>query len=256
MYKFVTLVVLVFTFVVQSSKLPSTINVYQKGLISKSLISSVYFLGLGAGSAVVLADDVVYVDKVNKFQVNQADGWTLMPRVSKISLSQYMHEEITLVGTNFVEGSSLSITKSRARQLLKDMKIDWWFDNLKSINDLGSANLIAELLILQRQVSSIHILFFVLCSIFILLSQGDFDKKQTPSEISSAIIDVSKNSLLFEYLTPLTNEVNRKTIVKAFYKPEEDTIICCWISGLAEIFKTESSYSNKLYEILNSYTIL
>jgi hypothetical protein len=164
MYKFVTLIALVFTFVVQSSKLPSTINVYQKGLISKSLISSVYFLGLGAGSAVVLADDVIYVDKVNKFQVSQADGWTLMPRVSKISLSQYMHEEITLVGTNFVEGSSLSVTKSRARQLLKDMKIDWWFDNLKSINDLGSANLIAELLILQRQVSSIHLLFFVLCS--------------------------------------------------------------------------------------------
>ncbi len=134
--------------------MPTKINDFSKNVISKSVMTQLYFVGLGTASKILADDgyDDIYLDKRNNFQINRADGWTLMPREVKNSLSQYMHEEIALVGSNFVEGASLSVTKSRARQLLKDMKIDWWFDNFKSINDLGSANLIAELLIRQRQV--------------------------------------------------------------------------------------------------------
>ena len=148
--------VLAFISAVYSSKIPAKINDFSKSMISKALMSQLYFVGLG--TAKILADDGydrIYIDQRNKFQINQADGWTLMPREVKNSLSQYMHEEIALVGSNFVEGASLSVTKSRVRQLLKDMKIDWWFDNFKSINDLGSSDLIAELLIRQRQVCTL-----------------------------------------------------------------------------------------------------
>ena len=147
------IIVFAFIFTVHSNKIPTKINDFSKSVISKSIMSQL-ILGLGTASKILADDgyDDIYLDKRNNFQINRADGWTLMPREVKNSLSQYMPEEIALVGSNFVEGASLSVTKSRARQLLKDMKIDWWFDNFKSINDLGSANLIAELLIRQRQV--------------------------------------------------------------------------------------------------------
>ena len=80
--------------------------------------------------------------------------------------------------TNFVEGSSLSITRTNAARLLKDFDIEWWFDSLKEMKDVGTAELIAKLLILQRQ--------------------GEFEKKQTASEILSAKI-TDTNELQFEF---------------------------------------------------------
>ena len=69
------------------------------------------------------------------------------------TIAKFQSEQVLLTASTLVEASSLSITRSNAAQLLKDFDIDWWFSPLNSISDVGSAELIAELLILQRQVN-------------------------------------------------------------------------------------------------------
>ena len=76
---------------------------------------------------------------------------------------KYQTEEPLFIASSFVEACSMSITKTNAPRLLKDFDIEWWFAPLNKLTDLGSAELITKLLILQRQ--------------------GEFEKKITPSEI-------------------------------------------------------------------------
>ena len=69
------------------------------------------------------------------------------------AMAKFQSEQVLMTASTFIEASSLSITKTNAAQLLKDFEIDWWFSPLNSISDVGSAQLVAELLVLQRQVT-------------------------------------------------------------------------------------------------------
>ena len=53
--------------------------------------------------------------------------------------------------------------------LLPDFDVEWWFAPLDTMADVGTADLTAKLLIMQRQ--------------------AEFEKKDTPSIISDAKID-------------------------------------------------------------------
>lgn len=134
--------------------------------------------------------------------------------------------QIMLVGSSYSEGSSFSVTRTYASRLLKDFEVEWWFAPLPSLSDLGTADNVAKLLVLQRQ--------------------GEFEKKNTASIIRNAVIKVyytllyliyricvfsfifycsafyvnQNNVLEFDFETPLPNlpEVTRSTAVRAYYR--------------------------------------
>lgn len=122
------------------------------------------------------------------------------------------------------------MTKTNANRLLKDFEIDWWFAPLQTMTEVGPPDLVGRLLILQRQ--------------------GEFERKLTASEITSATS--SDSTLNFEFITPLAEGVNRKTIAKGFLKNSNLYVI--WISGLTNVF--EGEYSQKLREIQDSFVLL
>jgi len=133
------------------------------------------------------------------------------------------------VASSFVEGASLSVTKSYPTRLLKDFDVEWWFAPLSSFADMGSPLLVAELLVLQRQ--------------------GDFSKRQTPSEIKNAIFKNNNTILEFELVTPLAEEVNRKSLVKAFFASNKLEVI--WVSALSGVWSGD--YADKLAMIKDSF---
>jgi len=126
-------------------------------------------------------------------------------------------------------GSSLSITRTNAARLLKDFDIDWWFSPLNTMKDVGTPELIAKLLILQRQ--------------------GEFEKKQTTSEIINAKIN-DDNELTFEFDTPLASSVLRRTIVKSYFK--KNILVTIWLSALVSVFD-DDGYGTSLNEIRSSF---
>lgn len=106
-------------------------------------------------AAAVGTTESIYKDTTNGFSVLVEPGWSIMPRKTPTpTMLQYASEEVLFTGSRFNEGggaSSLSVTRTNAVRLLKDFEIEWWFAPLNSMADLGSADLIAGLLILQRQ---------------------------------------------------------------------------------------------------------
>jgi hypothetical protein len=176
--------------------------------------------------------DGYYVDNEQKFALTLPPSWFAMQtKVTVPKLTQYLSEDILFSASSFTEGSSLSITKTNSVRLLKDFDIDWWFSPLNSISDVGSAELVAKLLILQRQ--------------------SEFEKKITNSEITNASI-VDNNTLLFSFNTPLAEGIYRSTIAKAVFNRSYLTVI--WISSLSSVM--ESDYGKTLEEIRKSFVLI
>ena len=114
----------------------------------------------------------LYEDKSGWSIVIPDPSWSSMPRTAPTpTMLEYTVEEVLFVGSSFAEGASMSVSKTSAPKLLKDFEMDWWFSPLSGMKDVGSPELIAKLLILQRQ--------------------GEFEKKETVSEITKA--EVSGN---------------------------------------------------------------
>ena len=85
------------------------------------------------------------------------------------------------------------------------------------MKDVGSAALVAELLILQRQ--------------------GEFENRKTVSRILEAEIG-DDGVLLFAFETPLNDRVSRKTIAKAIFR--DGALYVCWVSALKSKWTPES----------------
>lgn len=181
--------------------------------------------------------NVVYVDKKNGFVLNIPPSWTKLPKSTPTpSMERYQEETVMLVGNSFVEGASLSVTRSQPVRLLKDFNVEWWFAPLNKMGDMGDPEFVARLLILQRQ--------------------GEFEKKVTASEIVKASID--GNVLEFEFVTPLAQEVKRKTVARAIFTPPTAAfppgrIDIAWISALSGVF--DSEYGTKLYGLRESFAL-
>lgn len=126
---------------------------YVSGALGAALATAVFIKPPPA-----MATDVIestYRDYSNGFSLLVEPGWSIMPRKTPTpTMLQFQSEEVLFTGSRFNEdggASSLSVTRSNAARLLKDFDIEWWFAPLKKMADLGSAELIAGLLILQRQ---------------------------------------------------------------------------------------------------------
>ena len=112
-------------------------------------------------------------DTLNRFNVLIPDGFTIVKRnVPPVTMSQFLSEEILLSASSFsdvpgsyLKGASVSVTRTQARRLLKDFEVEWWFAPIEKIEDLGSPQLIAQLLILQRQGTVDVIVGFLLTPI-------------------------------------------------------------------------------------------
>jgi hypothetical protein len=187
----------------------------------------------GAAHAAVIPEDMIpYIDNENKFSLILYPGWSSMPRkVPSTKMSRFLTEESLYVASNFVEGGALSVTRTNPNRLLKDFDIEWWFAPASKIDDLGSAQLLAELLILQRQ--------------------GDFEKKSTPTELIEAKYD-GDDTLRFKFNTPLYPMVSRETTAKAVYRNQ--SLMVLWVSALTGVW--ESEYARNLNAVADSFTLV
>lgn len=223
--------------------LPKNNNVKLKHEIKNIITSAASILLISGGKKPAFGADInsiianddgsvgkVYVDQNKGFYFYQPNDWTILKKTLPTpSATEYRLEENLVVANNLKIGASLGVTKTYARRLLQDFKIDWWFAPLVTIMDLGSPELVAQLLILQRQ--------------------GDFEKKQTPSEITMAQF-VGDDLLLFEFLTPLRDDVYRKTSAKAIYR--DGLLFVMWVSTLSSVFEESKT---TLQKILDSFTL-
>jgi hypothetical protein len=121
-------------------------------------ISALVALTAGGGRAALAednsSDNPIYVDKDERFAIIIPPSWQTgyaRKQPSSSTLGKYQPEEVIFSSLSIAEGASLSVTRTVAARLLKDFDVEWWFAPLESMKDLGSAELIAELLILQRQ---------------------------------------------------------------------------------------------------------
>ena len=226
------------------SLLPSNVRSHIRGVVGAGLTTGLGLLTscggqVGSAFAVEPTDFELYIDKGNRFSVSFPPGWTKFEKLPPSpSLVKYAPEESLLVGNCFAEGTSMGVTRTAATRLLKDFNIEWWFAPLESIGDVGSPELVAELLIRQRQ--------------------GDFEGKSGSAEIRNSIFE--KNSVLFEFDTPLAESVNRRTIAKAIFHPAppnsktQSSIYVVWISALVSVM--ESSYREKIDNFRDSFVLL
>lgn len=207
----------------RSQILPASLTqVYRNKLIRSTTVGLTSLLTLASRS---FADS----ERAEKFTIKVPAGWTTLPRkLPSASFSKYLSEEILLVASNFNEGVSLSVTRSNAQRLLKDFNIDWWFDNLQTITDVGDANLISRLLILQRQ--------------------ENFDGKN-PSASTLINANLDGSAVYFEFDTPVVEGVSRRCTTKVFYK--DGFLYTLWISGLESVFNNE--YAAILRDIQDSF---
>jgi hypothetical protein len=192
--------------------------------------------GIEAGSS----DTQLFIDKINRFSASFPPGWTkFVGKQPTPTMLKYQVEESLLVGNNFAEGASFGVTRTNAVRLLKDFGVEWWFAPLESMTDVGSPELVAELLVLQRQ--------------------GDFERKTSPSQLRNS--NFVGNTLLFEFDTPLAESVNRRTICKTIFRPalpnsksQTPTLYCFWISALSNVMIGD--YRPTIDAMRDSFTIL
>lgn len=152
-----------------------------------------------------------------------------MPRSTPTPrLMQYQIEEVLLVASSFAEGASLSVTKTIAPRLLKDFDVEWWFAPASKMSELGTPELIANLLILQRE--------------------GAFEKRVTPSELKKATI-AADGVLYFEFTTPLAEGVSRTTLAKAYLRGYD--LIVLWVSALSDV--VDGEYGAIMTQIEDSF---
>ena len=95
--------------------------------------------------------DRTYIDSKNGFSIEIPEGFSSMPRkkAGSDSLSTGQPVEILLVAQDFLKGASLSVGRSDVPQLLDDFSVPWAGKPINSIVDVGTANIVSELLILQ-----------------------------------------------------------------------------------------------------------
>jgi hypothetical protein len=180
------------------------------------------------------SEEGVYIDTINRFRIDTPPSFTVQARkVPTPTMLEYVTEESFMIATSFAEGSSLSVTRSNAALLLKDFNVDWWFSPLNSLKDVGNPPLIAQLLILQRQ--------------------GEFKKKETASQVKESRFSDDGNTLLFEFVTPLAPQVQRKTINKTVLR--DGKLYSAWISALTSVFDAEGGYGPTLYKLRDSFEL-
>eukprot|EP00981_Chlorochromonas_danica_P008815 scaffold2312_cov165-Ochromonas_danica.AAC.55 len=181
----------------------------------------------------------LYSDPDNHFALIVPDQWTVLARKNPPpNFGRYRAEDILLTAVNVAEGASLGVTRSDAHDLLRDLDIDWWFAPFNTLSDVGSPELIANWLIIQRQ--------------------GEFEARRTSSEVVKATFSSSSTTtpqgrafLDFEFITPLVKGSKRRTLARAFL--QGDSLVVVWLSTLND--KVKDQLQQQLEGIRNSFLL-
>lgn len=216
-----------------------------KTIIASSLITASSF-NWNPNIALASQDSAVqysneYIDNRNKFSVVVPPNWIVMKtKVPTPTLVQYVLEETLFVANNILDGLSISITLSDVPRLLKDFKIDYWFAPFDSLSNIGKPELIARLLILQRQ--------------------SEFEKMETTSVINKAEISEDGRILMFEFTTPTLGIVrDRETTGITYFR--NNKLVTLWVSSsesLSERSSNDGSLSkdDQRQSIINSFKLI
>lgn len=217
-------------------------------LASRNLFKSIQFLASTCAaislsqrvSTAVSADSSsplqgLYSDVDNHFALIVPDKWIVLARKnSPPNFGRYSGEDILLTAVNVVDGASMGVTRSDTHTLLRDLDIDWWFAPLNTLSDVGSPELISNMLIIQRQ--------------------GEFEAKKTSSEVVTASFTATAQGVAcldFEFITPLVKGSKRRTLARAFLKDE--SLVVIWLSALNDAIKDE--LQQQLEGIRNSFLL-
>lgn len=139
---------------ISSSSSGSRIVQAAKVMLSATIMMETV-LGMGNKAAVAsvtpAGGDRTYIDSKNGFSIEIPEGFSSMPRkkAGSDSLSTGQPVEILLVAQDFLKGASLSVGRSDVPQLLDDFSVPWAGKPINTIVDVGTANIVSELLILQ-----------------------------------------------------------------------------------------------------------
>jgi len=165
-------------------------------------------------------------------------------KVSTPSLVQYQLEETDLVANNVMDGLSISVTKSDVPRLLKDFQIEYWFAPFDSLSSIGKPELIARLLILQRQ--------------------SEFETKLTTSVVNKASFSEDGQTLTFQFTTPLGMNRNRETTATTFFR--NNKLVTLWVSSSEALSSSSSkntspsgsssSKESQQQSIINSFKLI
>jgi hypothetical protein len=81
-------------------------------------------------------DESTYLDSENGFSVLKLQGWSAAPKqppTISVGIGKLQLEEVLFVASSFLEGASISVTRTKVGRLLKDYDVAWWFAPLNTM---------------------------------------------------------------------------------------------------------------------------
>jgi hypothetical protein len=241
-------------------------NFRHNSLIAASILPTLFPLKINAVEKLYL-DTQAYFDEINKFKINTYPGWKI---ISKISPSEkamfslnpnsviYKPQEILFSASNFVEGATLTVIKTDARKLLQNADIEWWFGPLNELNELGTPELIGELLGLQREDQLKDSNPYQISSSG---SSSNYNNKRKFNdyqneelkefELNESKYDYPNQCIYFSYNTSVANYVTDFTLAKGYFR--QGKFVVLFVRALGSVFNGD--YGQTLKNIYNSFEI-
>jgi hypothetical protein len=158
-----------------------------------------------------------FIDSDNKFSVDIPQGFITMPKKSVASSGDGTTSrpvEILLVAQDYAKGAALSVGKTYVPQLLQDFSVPWAEKPIKGIADVGTARIVAELLILQRQGAFGSEWFKTKLGVTASNEAAATNMDNNISEIVTCDEKIADNLVAFEFTTPVSAGV-RYTIANS-----------------------------------------
>lgn len=178
------------------------------------------------------ADNVPYVDNAEKFSIILPAGFVNVPRKSgqsKGSTGAAQPVEVLLTANDFASQAAISVGKTYVPQLLEDFSIPWSKRAISKIEDVGTAKIVAELLILQRQGAFGSEWFKTKLALTDDNEAALTNMDNNISEIISCTEDKGGNSVTFDFLTPVSAGIRYTT---ATSRLKGNYLFTSWISAI------------------------
>jgi hypothetical protein len=235
-------------------------------LLSKRGIAASLALGIAVNTfnpnRVPANEEDLYIDEVNHFRVSIFPGWKVTSKPpdsaqrAVFSLNpksaMFKSQEILFSASNFAEGTSMTVVKTDARQMLKDANVEWWFGPLDTLREVGTPLLISELLIRDRfsQLKDSNPYEFGSTD----RAKRSFNDYQNADlkefDIQESLSNETEQSVSFSYVSEIAPLVKSKTLGKAYYR--QGKLFVLLVSSLSNV--QESEYGAVLKDIVNSYS--
>lgn len=204
--------------------------------VAQSLAAATIAFGVHSTAIQAAESNNLYSDTKNGFTIRPPSDFSILPPKKAIKeVSAGLPEETLFQSQNFAIGGTISVTRTNIQRLLEDFGIPWANSRvIKTLPDVGSANIIAQLLLLQRQGAFGNEWFRTTLK----LTSASNDAAITNMDgnisemISTKLIETDGHSSVeFTFTTPLSVGI-RATSAKVLYKPATNSLFVAWISGI------------------------